>query len=70
MLQGNYWRNVSPWLKKKLFKKKLLCNTGPAHTDRFLQENNLRNIALTCLGQHCTKQYPLNADDVRSQSTA
>lgn len=51
-------------------KGKLLCNTGPERTDRFLQENNLRNIALICLGQHCTKQYPLNADDVRPQSTA
>ena len=51
-------------------KGKLLCNTGPERTDRFLQENNLRNIALICLWQHCTKQYPLNADDVRPQSTA
>ena len=49
-----------PWCPKTsgttLHKKiTYLCNIGIECTDIFLQENNLRNVVLVCLGQHGTR---------------
>ena len=55
MLSGSVWANiaqgnhlciVAPWL------------TNNKRVVMFLQENNLRNVVLVCLSQHCTKQLP------------
>ena len=35
-----------------------LFNIGPYLTDNFHEENNLRNVVLTMLGQHCIRILP------------
>ena len=48
MLSKYVWDNIA--------QENYLCNIGLERTDMFSQENNLRNVVLVCLGQHCIKQ--------------
>ena len=36
-----------------------LCNVDPERTAIFSKQNNLYNVVLICLGQHCTRKLSL-----------
>ena len=51
MLSEHVWDNTAL--------DKYLCNVGPERTDTFLQEQNLYNVVLICMCQHCTRKLPV-----------
>ena len=46
-----------------------LCNVHPWLTDNFCEENNLRNVVLTMLGQHCIGIFSSQCCPNTSQTT-
>ena len=63
MLQVLYRNIIKPlWCKyacENIPQQNYLCNVGPKHTSNFLWKNNLWNLLLIWLGQHCTRKLPL-----------
>ena len=49
---------LSKYVWNSMAQENYLRNIGRERTDTYLQKNNLRNVVLPCLGQHCTKQLP------------
>ena len=39
-------------------------NVGPERTNTFSQENNLYNVVLICLCQHCTRKLPVQCSPI------
>ena len=60
---------LSKFVSDNIAQDNYLCNIGHEGTAMILKENNLHNFFLICLGQDCTKQYPVQCRNSHQRSS-